>query len=127
MIPKFDNIVVNRGLKPSKTYRIQGNRVVGTVDNVEAVRQAVIKILQTERYSTPIYSGNYGLGLAPLIGKDFGYVKSELKRRLIDALKSDTRVQSVDSVVITKVGLDSLHVELTVTTIQGSFSLGADL
>ena len=57
---------------PSKTYvmNIDGERITGTMtDDIEAVKQAIYKILNTERYQYPIYSWNYGVELADLFGK----------------------------------------------------------
>ena len=45
------------------------------MDETEAVRQAAIKILNTERYENEIYSWNYGIELKDLIKyviKEFG-------------------------------------------------------
>ena len=55
-------------------------------------RQAVEKILQTERYRFVIYDWNYGMELDDLIGKNASFVIPELKRRIEDALLADDRV-----------------------------------
>lgn len=83
--------------QPGKTYRMTGGRISGTADNIEAVRQAVFKILNTERYQYVIYSWNYGVELSDLFGKPAVYVKSEVERRIKEALLRDSRITSVDS------------------------------
>ena len=77
---------------PSKTYvmNIDGERITGTMtDDIEAVKQAIYKILNTERYQYPIYSWNYGVELADLFGKPIAYVLPEIPRRIKEALVAD--------------------------------------
>lgn len=83
---------------PSKTYRmhIAEERVDGTItDNLEAVRQAVYKVLNTERYKHVIYSWNYGVELQDLFGKPLPYVLPEIPRRIREALMQDDRITDV--------------------------------
>lgn len=84
--------------RPSKTFGLdlENGRIRGTVDGLEAVRQAVYCILNTERYDFLIYSWNYGVELKGLVGRPIPYVKTELKRRVREALLQDGRVKGVD-------------------------------
>ncbi len=85
---------------PNKTYRmrIEEDRVRGTITgDIEAVRQAVYKILNTERYKHIIYSWNYGVELQDLFGKPIPYVLPEIPRRIREALIQDDRITEVDS------------------------------
>ena len=82
---------------PSLTWKISEERaeVRGSVDELEAMKQAVWKILQTERYRYEIYDWNYGLELEELYGKNKTYVIPELKKRIEEALLADDRVTAV--------------------------------
>ena len=82
---------------PSLTWKIIEERaeVRGMVDELEAMKQAVYKILQTERYRYDIYDWNYGVELEELYGKTVTYVIPELKKRVEDALLADDRVTAV--------------------------------
>ena len=82
---------------PSLTWKIIEERAEarGTVDELEAMKQAVYKILQTERYRYDIYDWNYGVELEELYGKTVTYVIPELKKRVEDALLADDRVTAV--------------------------------
>ena len=84
---------------PSFTWKIRQNaenaEVRGDVDGLEAMKQAIYKILQTERYRYAIYDWNYGMGLEDLIGKNVTYVIPELKKRIEDALLADDRITAV--------------------------------
>ena len=77
--------------EPSKTFYIDfiNNKVVGTVDRLEAVKQAVFLILNTERYENMVYDWDYGFETQDLIGMPVGYVYPELKRRIEEALTQD--------------------------------------
>lgn len=50
---------------PSKTFRLNHNSltITGTIDQIQAVEQAVFLILNVERYQWLIYSWNYGVEL----------------------------------------------------------------
>ncbi|MDE6053472.1 MAG: DUF2634 domain-containing protein [Lachnospiraceae bacterium] len=85
--------------QPSLTYKMQPdeNLVRGHVDGLEAVRQAIYKIIMTERYQYIIYSWNYGIELLDLFGEPVTYVCPELERRISEALLCDDRIQKVDN------------------------------
>lgn len=83
--------------QPSRAYRLDGEHVRGYVDGLDAVKQAVYCILNTERYEHVIYRWNYGVELKDLFGKPAGLVKSKLKKRIREALTQDSRIQSVDA------------------------------
>ncbi len=85
--------------QPSKTYfmDIEAERIRGFTDDINSMKQAVFKILNTERYQYVIYSWNYGIETIDLYGQNTSYVMSELKRRITEALLWDSRIKSVDN------------------------------
>lgn len=105
---------------PSKTFRLdmEKKRVIGTVDGLEAVRQTVFCILNTERFDWLIYSWNYGMELKDLFGKSTGLAKARIKKRIKEALRQDDRIQSVDEFSFEGNG-KVLHVRFTVHTTLG--------
>lgn len=64
--------------QPSQTYKmdLEGNSVRGFTDNRDAVKQAVFRILNTERYQYIIYPWWYGIETLDLYGKRVTYVLS---------------------------------------------------
>lgn len=84
--------------QPSKTYYMERyeERIRGFADGIEAVKQVVFKILNTERYQYVIYSWNYGIETLDLYGQNPNYAMSELKNRISEALLWDSRIESVD-------------------------------
>lgn len=85
--------------QPGLTYKlhIERQRISGYVDELEAYKQAVYKILNTERYAYIIYSWNYGVELKELIGTHPAYAVPEIERRVKEALMQDDRTERVDS------------------------------
>ena len=104
----------------SLTWKINEERaeVRGTVDELEAMKQAVNKILRTERYQYAIYDWNYGMELEELYGKNVTYVIPELKKRIEDALLADDRVIAVTDFFFTQ-KKGSVSAEFMVHTIFG--------
>ncbi|WMJ90623.1 DUF2634 domain-containing protein [Anaerocolumna sp. MB42-C2] len=102
----------------SRTYQLSENSIQGYVTDAEALRQAIYKILNTEKYEYPIYSFNYGIELNSLIGKDRTYVKIELMRRIKECLLEDERIIGVNNFNFTETG-DELYCTFNVTSIFG--------
>lgn len=91
------DLVISSNTDTTRTYKISGDKIQGYHDNIEALKQSINKMINTEQYEYPIYSFEYGISLDDLIGKDPVYVKIELKRRIKECLLKDERIQSVDN------------------------------
>lgn len=124
MIPtsKLDSLEIVDNIETSKTYRIVDNSLSGYVEELESLKQALYKVLNTERYEYPIYTFDYGIELESLIGKDADYVKIELKRRLEECLLEDERVKEVNDFEFTQEG-ESLICSFYVISIYGEISI----
>ena len=85
--------------QPTHTYKMNlaSELVRGYTDYQEAMKQAIYKILTTERYQYVMYSWNYGIELLDLYGEPVSYVCPELERRITEALTWDDRIKSVDN------------------------------
>lgn len=85
--------------QPTHTYKmnLESNLIRGYTDGQEAMKQAIYKILNTERYQYVMYSWNYGIELLDLYGEPVSYVCPELERRIREALTWDDRIQTVDN------------------------------
>ena len=85
--------------QPSKQHKMyfDTNRILGTCDSLDAIKQTVFKILNTERYAYIIYSWNYGIELKDLFGQPVMYVCPEIERRVQEALLQDDRITAVDN------------------------------
>lgn len=107
--------------QPTHTYKmnLESNLIRGYTDDLEAMKQAIYKILLTERYQYIMYSWNYGIELLDLYGEPVSYVCPELERRITEALLWDDRIESVTDFEfdISKKGV--VHVSFTAHTIFG--------
>lgn len=112
--------------QPSRTYAISGNRITGMIDGLDAVKQAVFKALQTNRFEHLIYSGNYGNELNAGIGLNPAATQSIVTRRIKEALLPDERIRSIEGVQIEANG-DSMTVSFTVVSQYGTFQTGVNL
>lgn len=118
-----ENITVEES--PTKTYKMKlfGDRINGKIDEQEAMKQAIYKILNTERYSYSIYSWNYGIELKDLFGKPKNFCKSELKRRIKEALIQDDRILDVNAFSFEDKKRRELAVIFTANTIYGDVNI----
>lgn len=131
MIPEsvLDLTQLEQTVYPSTTYKLDlQNKTIGRkIDGIEAAMQSVTKIFMTERYENVIYSGNYGIELESLIGKDFEYAESEMQRRLEDAISTDERIQSISELKMERSGKNNLIVSCTVSTVEGAFTVSTEV
>ena len=97
-------------IETSRTYNIDwtNGRSQGITDGLQAIRQVVYKILQTIRFEHLIYDDDYGSELQGLQGRSEGYVRSEIQRRISEALLQDERIASIEDFTINIAGDEAL-------------------
>ncbi|CEP39556.1 phage-like element PBSX protein [[Clostridium] sordellii] len=124
MIPKFDVVVSNieNSVQSSKTYKLDSfnGRITRKIDELESIKQAVFKILQTERFENVIYDANYGVELAGFIGKPKDFVKNDIERTIKDALLADERILNIESFNIIDEVKDNFKIEFKINSIFGN-------
>lgn len=106
--------------QPSRTYamRFDGYPSAGKLDGIEAMKQAIFLILQTERFQYAIYSWNYGIELDALLGQSMTpYLQAKVAKAIEDALLADDRVLSVENFSFSKTKRD-IHATFTVSTTE---------
>lgn len=86
--------------KPSLTYRLDldAGRIVGRVDGLDAVEQAIRKAIITPRFRCLIYDNQYGSEIEDaIISKDATpeYIEAATEGFIRDCLKPDSRVLDV--------------------------------
>ena len=110
---------------PSRTYKIDfdAGRVCGFCDSTEAMKQAIYKILQTERFEFLIYSWNYGIELNAVVGKSYQVFASEIKRVIREALLADSRITDVVDFEVVQIDKRTASVKFTAETIFGEIPI----
>jgi hypothetical protein len=108
--------------QPSKNYKmnLNGDSVKGFCDELDAMKQTIFRILQTERYENIIYSWNYGIETVDLYGMPVTYVCPELERRITEALMIDERIIRVYDFEHDLNQRGSVHTTFKVDTIFGT-------
>lgn len=107
--------------QPSRTFKmyLEQEVISGMTDQLDAMKQTIYMILNTERYQYIIYSWNYGIELIDLFGEPVTYVCPELERRITEALTQDERILSVDAFSFDVSVKGKVHVTFTAHTIFG--------
>lgn len=115
--------------QPSLTYKLdfERKRISGKIDNEEAIRQLVMKILYTERYAYVIYSSQYGVELDRLIGKDYDFIVSDLERTITEALLADDRILSITDFTVEQTAIDRMSATFTVNSVVGSVNINTEV
>lgn len=105
---------------PTKTWKIDfdNNKITTELDDLAAVKQMIHLALITEYQYSDIYN-DFGLKTVDLIGQDFFFVMSELKRRITETLLKDDRISDVKDFTFEEVD-DGVLVTFSVTTIYGN-------
>jgi len=85
--------------QPSNTYRLiyLKDRLKGFTDDIEALKQTIYFILNTERYDYLIYDWDYGFQIKDLIGQNPKDILQTIQMRISDALIQDTRITEVSN------------------------------
>ena len=130
MLPLSDKDIlqINESTEPSNTFFIdfEKGRISGFIDEKEAVKQAIMLILNTERYKFLIYSWNYGAELEELIGTHPDIVEDEAERLISEALLQDDRITAVYDFEFSR-NKDTLLVSFKVDSIYGDIDIETEV
>lgn len=105
---------------PSRTYTLDfdTNQIAEVfIDDMEAIRQAALKSIYTNRDRYLMYSSDYGCEIFYLLGSGYSedYLKLEVPRLIKEALMPDDRVVDTQNFVISKDG-DTLNIQFDLIT-----------
>ena len=115
---------------PTYTYKmdLERGRVQNYADGITAMRQAIFKILQTERYRhKEVYSANYGVELADLFGMPTSYCVPEIERRIKEALLWDERITNVYNFEFSLAKRGVIAVKFNADTIFGNTTIETEV
>lgn len=126
MIPETGNILNNyiENSKITKTYLLDfnSNRICGYISGKEAIKQAILKIIDTKRYAFEIYNWTYGSELDELIGKDMKTTEIFAEVYIEDALLADDRIEKIEDFEI-KRGRDFMVIKFKAITVLGDIEV----
>lgn len=102
---------------PSRTYRLDftEHRIRRFIDDEAALRQAIKKVLNTDRFIFKIYDGSYGCEVKQLVsaGVSDEVLNQEAARLIREALLRDDRIKDAHSFTFKK-ERDALMIDFTV-------------
>ncbi|MFI3206590.1 MAG: DUF2634 domain-containing protein [Clostridia bacterium] len=117
----IEKIVELNSDMPSRTFKIIDNRIVGFVEEEEALAQAIDLILRTERCEFAIFSSEYGTELQDLFLMNEELFDARLEMRIEDALLADVRINSISDFELSRDKTD-VYVSFTVNSVYGEIS-----
>ena len=120
------DLALSDEIEQTQTYSVSEDRIQGFTDGLNALRQAIYHMLNTEQFEYPVYTLDYGLQTDDLFGKDREYVKSELQRRIRECLLTDDRVTGVDNFVFSVDG-DKMLCTFDVENIYKTMSMSKEV
>ena len=108
-------------IQPTKTYGIDfvNKRIMGTIDDRDAVLQFIQKVLSTDKYAFEIYDWYYGNELIKLVGQSYDYVVTRIPNIFREALLVDDRITDVRDFTFKRIQIDTLEVSCVVDTVYG--------
>jgi len=126
-IPFPFSTVTEEQEKPSLTYHLDLNtgRIIGKIDGLAAVEQAIIKALITPRFHCLVYDNQYGSEVIDaIIATDATpeYIVTAVEGFVRDCLKPDTRILEIKDFSL-KFEDDSVHIFFRAETIFGKIEI----
>ena len=112
---------------PTYTFKVANGRIRGMTDELDAMQQAVDKILKTERFVYQIYDEQYGNDLPELVGESINYAKSEAERMVVEALEADDRINNVEITKCEQSSSDAITVEGYANTVYGKVGFESEV
>lgn len=106
---------------PSKTYKLDlvNKRIIGMIDERDAVLQFIRKTMSTDKYAFEIYDWYYGNELLKLAGHSYDYIVTRIPNIFKEALLVDDRITNIRDFVFTRMSIDSMMVSCVIDTVYG--------
>lgn len=120
------DLVLQEQTFADRTYQLSETKIEGFVDDLEALKQAIYKVMSTEQYEYPIYSFGYGIAWKELIGEERPYVRAEMRRMIEETLLQDDRILEVDGFKFDFSG-DTCRCSFDVSSIYGEIEIEKEI
>lgn len=124
----FDIEELETEQQTTRTYGMdmERKRIIGMVDGEDALRQAIWKMLSTERFKHLIYSDNYGseiMDRAMDTELTEEFLECDIPELVKDALLIDDRILEVNNITWNWVSGASVAIACDVVTIYGDMEI----
>lgn len=128
VVPDFPIVGIQEEVQiPNKTYKLDldRGRIIGYVDDMDALNQAAMKTLYTPRLDCYAYDDQYGSEISTLIGNPNAtreYIEAEMEFLLNDALCADGRFSGIEDLTMDFDG-DEAHFTFIADTTLGKIQM----
>lgn len=128
VVPDFPIVSIQEEVQiPNKTYKLDldKGRIIGYVDDTEALNQAAMKSLYTPRFDCYAYDDQYGSEVGTLLGNPNAtreYIEAEMEFLLNDALCADGRFSGIEDLTMDFEG-DEAHFAFIADTTLGKIQM----
>lgn len=112
---------------PSLTWKAANGRMNTWIDEIDAVKQAAWKRLNTEAGVYDIYSPQYGLKTVDLMGKEKNIAIGILEMRIEETLLRDDRISAVENFSSSVDEKRKVTIEFDVACIFGEFRMKTEV
>lgn len=126
IIPKNDikeDFTIEENANNTYKVNIEKNTIEGICNGIEAIKQTIYCILNTERFEYLIYSWDYGVEIKNLIGEQSTFVIPELERVIKEALIQDDRIEEVVEFTFNQTSKNAITINFKVRTILGDITI----
>lgn len=115
----------------TETYKVnfQTQQIEGKVSGIDALKQAFLLAVNTQRFSNAAFTSNYGMDWNDLIGLPDDYIVSEVLTRIQDMILADKRFLSVDFYDNNpfEINGNCIIINLVVKTEEGDFDASVNI
>lgn len=114
---------------PTQTYRLDfiNKRIIGRINQADALMQAVQKIFSTDKYAYEIYDWYYGNELLKLVGQPYDYIVAQVPRIVREALLVDDRVTEITDFEFEKTAIDSMTATFLIHSVYGELTYALEV
>ncbi len=120
MLPKDDIAEQDGQERGFKAFGIdfENKKILGVIDGVDALKQAIRMALITPRYKYPMFSHRYGTDFENAFEGGYSKAMGRLKNAIYDSLIYDRRINGIDNFEFEKKG-SAIMVKFKLHTIYG--------
>jgi len=120
-----DETEVPEEIETSLTYGLNFDKkiITGKINEQEAIKQAILLAINTERFEYEIYSWNYGTELASLIGQEIPLIYANIEANIRETIEADDRIIDVGEFSFNPIGKTSIEVKFSINTLFGNMEI----
>jgi len=105
-------------------YGEETSHLDSELDGMEAIRQSIFHIVNTERFMYPIYDDSWGIELEQFVGNTYNFFRVKIEQVFQDAIYQDDRIRNVKLIRTENPQPNVAFAEFEIETIYGRMREG---